>query len=234
MLEIDRISVCYDKAQILRDVSLRVDSGEVVSLIGGNGAGKTTLLRTISGLLRPASGSVRFLGQPIHHLPPYAILQLGISHIPEGREVFEEMTVGENLDLGAFVLRNEEIIRKKLREVFQLFPLLEERKKQLAGSLSGGERQMLAIARGLMSNPRMLLLDEPTLGLAPVLFSTIADVVKQLHNQGNTILLVEENAHLALSLSDRAYVLETGAVVLEGPADQLMEREEIAKAYLGM
>jgi branched-chain amino acid transport system ATP-binding protein len=234
MLEIDSISVYYDKAQILRNVSLRIKSGEVVSIIGGNGAGKTTLLRTISGLLKPASGSISFLGQPIHNLPPYGILQLGISHIPEGREVFEEMTVGENLDLGAFVLRDKEIIRQKLQQVFQLFPRLEEREKQLAGSLSGGERQMLAIGRGLMSNPKMILLDEPTLGLAPVLFSTIADVIKQLHSQGKTILLVEENAHLALSLSDRTYVLETGEVVLEGPSDQLMEREEIARAYLGM
>lgn len=234
MLEIDRLAVYYDKAQILKDVCVRVDSGEVVCIIGGNGAGKTTLLRTISGLLRPASGSIRFFGQMIHYLPHYAILRLGISHIPEGREIFEDMTVMENLDLGAFILRDKELIAKKLKQVFELFPVLGARRNQLAGSLSGGERQMLAIGRGLMSNPRMLLLDEPTLGLAPILFKTIADVIEQLHSQGSTILLVEENAHLALSLSDRGYVLETGTVVLDGPSQQLIENEDIAKAYLGI
>jgi branched-chain amino acid transport system ATP-binding protein len=234
MLEVSNLDVFYGNSQALRDVSLRVDEGEVVALVGANGAGKTTLLNTISGALRPASGSVEFLGKRIDKLSPYTIVQLGISHIPEGRKLFTAMTVRENLELGAYTSEAWKRKGETLEEVYQLFPVLKERERQSAKKLSGGEGQMVAIGRGLMSSPRLCMFDEPSYGLAPKLFSEVLEVIKRLREQGITILLVEQNVRRTLETADRAYVLENGRIVSKGKGKDLLQDDMVKKAYLGL
>ena len=234
MLKIDRLHIQYGNVQALKGISLSVEAREMVTLIGANGAGKSTTLRAISGLIRPSKGSIEFQGKRIDGLPPYRILESGIVHIPERRELFPEMTVMENLELGAYRAKGGKRLDEKLKNVFELFPVIGERKIQLAGTLSGGEQQMLAIARGIMANPRILLLDEPSLGLAPIVVDLLAEVVKALHQEGMTIVLVEQNAYMGLTLADRGYVFETGHIVLEGPSGELLKNDSVRKAYLGM
>lgn len=234
MLEVKNIDTFYGKVQALWDVSLRIDEAEVVALIGANGAGKTTLLNTISGVLRPASGSIEFLGQRIDGIAPHSIVELGISHIPEGRRIFPDMSVRENLEMGAYVRAAWKRKERTLRKVYQIFPTLEERQGQLASTLSGGERQMLAIARGLMSEPRLCLFDEPSYGLAPMLVTEIFRIIQDLREQGITILLIEQSVRQSLEIADRAYVLENGQIVLEGDGKSLLKEELIKKAYLGL
>jgi len=234
MLEVRNIDTFYGKAQALWDVSLRVDEKEIVALIGANGAGKTTLLNTISGLLRPASGSVEFLGKRIDGLPPHSIVELGISHVPEGRRLFADMSVRENLEMGAYVSEAWKRKEETLRQVYRIFPRLQERQGQLARTLSGGERQMLAIGRGLMSRPRVCLFDEPSYGLAPLLMAEIFRIIQGLRDQGIAILLVEQNVRQSLEIADRAYVLESGRIALEGNSKGLLQEELIRKAYLGL
>jgi len=234
MLEVSNIDTFYGKAQALWDVSLRIDESEIVALVGANGAGKTTLLNTISGLLRPASGSVAFLGQRIDGLTPHSIVGLGISHVPEGRRLFAEMTVRENLEMGAYPYHAWKEKGETLKQVYQVFPALEEREGQLARTLSGGEQQMLAMGRGLMSKPRLCMLDEPSYGLAPRLLLEVFQVIKSLREHGITILLIEQNVTRTLEIADRAYVLENGRVVLEGKSEKLLQEELVRKAYLGL
>ncbi len=234
LLEVEGIDVFYGELQALWGVSLKVDEGEFVALIGPNGAGKTTTLKAISGLLKPAKGQIVFDGKDITGLPPHTIAAMGIAHVPEGRQIFPGLTVLENLKIGAYVRRAREKFEESLEFVFSLFPRLKERRNQIAGTLSGGERQMLAIARGLMSRPKLLMLDEPSLGLAPKLVLEVMDTLKRLHGEGLTILLVEQNVKYALELADRAYVLETGRVVMEGPGRELLEDPRIKSAYLGI
>jgi branched-chain amino acid transport system ATP-binding protein len=234
LLELRDIDVFYGRVQALRGVSMRVASGEIVALIGSNGAGKTTTLRTISGLIRPAKGEVLFGGRAVQRYGAERLARLGIGHAPEGRRLFSRMTVRENLEMGAFARRDRAGIRADFDRVYTLFPRLRERQAQLAGSLSGGEQQMVAIGRALMTSPSVLLLDEPSLGLAPVLVDAIFEVIKEINAKGTTVLLIEQNARLALQTAARAYVLETGNVVLEGPASELMTSAEVQKAYLGM
>jgi branched-chain amino acid transport system ATP-binding protein len=234
MLEVSNLNVFYGKSQALRDVSLKVNEREIVALVGANGAGKTTLLNTISGLLRPTSGSVEFLGKRIDRLAPHTIVQLGICQIPEGRKLFTDMTVRENLEMGAYTSAAWKRRRQTLEQVYQIFPVLEERRKQSADKLSGGERQMVAIGRGLMSSPRLCMFDEPSYGLAPKLFSEVLEVIKHLREQGITILLVEQNVRQTLETADRAYVLENGQIVLEGKGKDLLQNELVKKAYLGL
>jgi branched-chain amino acid transport system ATP-binding protein len=233
LLEIEAIDVYYGRVQALRGVSLAVEEGEVVTLIGSNGAGKTTTVRTISGLIRPAAGRVVLAGEEITGLRPEAIVERGIGHAPEGRHVFSRMSVRENLDLGAYLRRDKEV-RSDMERVFELFPRLLERERQLAGTLSGGEQQMLAIGRALMTRPRVLLLDEPSLGLAPILVETIFQVIRELNQQGVTVLLIEQNALLALRTASRGYVLETGSVVQAASAEALLASEDVKRAYLGI
>ncbi|HID87589.1 MAG TPA: ABC transporter ATP-binding protein [Anaerolineae bacterium] len=234
MLEVSHIRVCYDEIPAIHDVSFRIEEGEIVSIIGANGAGKSTLLRTISGLLHPDQGRIEFLGQRIDPLPPYRIVELGISHVPEGRRIFQYMTVQRNLRLGAYTQKSEEIREETLQQIFEIFPVLKERMNQRAGTLSGGEQQMLAIARGLMSRPKLLMLDEPSLGLMPTLVTQVFDTIRRINAEGTTILLVEQNVREALELADRAYVLMTGNIVLEGTGKELLETDLVRKAYLGM
>ncbi len=233
MLELREIDVFYGGIRALKSVSLQVNEGELVTLIGSNGAGKTTTLRAISGLLHPRKGEIIYDGEPIHTLSPYHIVQRGISHCPEGRHIFGNLTVDENLRLGAIQRRDAQEVRRDREWVFSLFPVLAERLRQLGGTLSGGEQQMLAIGRSLMSRPRLILLDEPSLGLAPVLVDTIFDVLRQLKESGRTILLVEQNAHLALEIADRGYVLETGRLILHDTAEALRANEQVEQSYLG-
>lgn len=233
MLELREIEVAYGNIRALKGISLTVAEGELVTLIGANGAGKSTTLKTISGLLRPKSGTLLYRNQPLEHLPPHKIVALGISHCPEGRHLFGRLTVAENLRLGAIQRRDPENVRRDIERVYQLFPILKERSTQLAGTLSGGEQQMLAIGRALMSRPQLLLLDEPSLGLAPVLVAAIFDTIRQLKREGATILLVEQNARLALDIADRAYVMETGRVTLQGPAMELKHNPQVEHTYLG-
>jgi len=234
MLEVSNLDVFYGKSQALRDVSLRVNEGEIVALVGANGAGKTTLLNTISGLLRPASGSVEFLGKRIDRLAPHKIVHLGICQIPEGRKLFTDMTVGENLEMGAYTSEAWKRKKETLEQVYQVFPVLKERQRQSAKKLSGGEGQMVAIGRGLMSNPRLCMLDEPSYGLAPKLFSEVLEVIKHLREQGITIFLVEQNVRRTLETADRAYVMENGQIVLEGKGKDLLQDGMVKKAYLGL
>ena len=222
MLKIDNIDVYYGAIHALKGISLEVKEGEIVTLIGANGAGKSTTLRTISGLLKPKTGSITFLGQDIAGVRAHEIVKKGISQVPEGRRVFAEMTVMENLDLGAFVRKDKAGIQQDLKHVFELFPRLEERKNQSAGTLSGGEQQMLAMGRALMSRPKLLLLDEPSMGLAPLLIKEIFNIIVDINKSGTTVLLVEQNANMALSIANRAYVLETGTITIEGDAQQLL------------
>jgi branched-chain amino acid transport system ATP-binding protein len=234
MLEVSKLNVFYGKSQALRDVSLKVNEKEIVALVGTNGAGKTTLLNTVSGLLRPASGSVEFLGKRIDRLAPHRIIQLGICQIPEGRKLFSDMTVGENLEMGAYSSAAWRRKKETLEQVYQVFPVLKERRNQSAKKLSGGERQMVAIGRGLMSSPRLCMFDEPSYGLAPKLFSEVLEVIKQLRAQGITIFLVEQNVRNTLEVADRAYVLENGQIVLEGKGKDLLQNELVKRAYLGL
>ncbi|MDO8682857.1 MAG: ABC transporter ATP-binding protein [Armatimonadota bacterium] len=233
MLELDNIDVFYGAIQALHGVSLHVDEGEVVTLIGSNGAGKSTALRAISGLMRPSKGQIRFAGKKLNDVRPDEIVKLGICQAPEGRRVFANMTVIENLELGAYSRKDQAAIRSDFDGIFTLFPRLKERSDQMAGTLSGGEQQMLAIGRALMSKPRLLLLDEPSLGLAPVLVKEIFRIIGDISKRGTTILLVEQNAHQSLALASRGYVLESGQVVLEDSAKSLLQNELVRKAYLG-
>ncbi len=233
ILEINDINVFYGAIHAIKGISLSVDAGEIVTLIGANGAGKSTTLRTISGLLHPKTGTISFLGKRIDEMKANQIVQEGISQVPEGRKIFAEMTVMENLELGAFIRSDQKEINEDLKMVFTRFPRLEERRDQLAGTLSGGEQQMLAMGRALMSRPKLLLLDEPSMGLAPLLIREIFNIIVDINKAGTTILLVEQNANMALSIANRAYVLETGRITLSGDAKELAASEEIRKAYLG-
>ena len=233
LLEVAGLDVYYGAVHALKGVSLNAGVGEIVTLIGANGAGKTTLLRTLSGLVRPRAGTVRFEGRDITRLPPHEIVGLGVSQAPEGRMIFANLSVEDNLELGAYRRRDRPGIAADRARVFQLFPRLEERRRQIGGTLSGGEQQMLAIGRALMSRPRLLLLDEPSLGLAPLLVREIFKTIQEINRAGVTVLLVEQNAHMALSVARRGYVLETGTVRLEDEAVRLLQNEEVKKAYLG-
>jgi len=234
MLEVRNIDTFYGKSQALWDVFLRVGEGEIVALVGANGAGKTTLLNTISGLLRPTSGSVEFLGQRIDGLPSHSIVELGISHIPEGRRLFADMSVRENLEIGAYVHEAWKRKDETLRQVYEIFPILQERQGQLARTLSGGEQQMVAMGRGLMSRPKLCMFDEPSYGLAPMLVTEIFRIIRDLRDKGMSILLVEQNVRQSLEIADRACVLENGRIALEGGCQELLQEELIRKAYLGL
>ena len=232
LLSVNDIHVYYGAIHAVKGVSLEVNEGEVVTLIGANGAGKSTVLNTISGLLRAKSGTIDFMGTPINTMAPNKIVQLGLAQCPEGRRVFAHMTVEENLEMGAFTRANA-TVEPGLEKVYELFPRLKERRRQVAGTLSGGEQQMLAISRALMSKPKLMMLDEPSMGLAPILVDQVFDIIKELHSAGTTILLVEQNARKALQIADRAYVLETGSITLSGTGAELAKSDEVRKAYLG-
>jgi len=234
MLELKDLKVAYEKVQVLWDISFSIKAGDVVTLLGSNGAGKSTTVKTIQGILKPKSGSIKFMDKHIEGLPAYKIVDKGIALVPEGREIFPKMSVFENLILGAYVPRAKESLDESLEWVLKLFPKLEERKKQLAGTMSGGEQQMLAIARALMSKPKLLMMDEPSLGLAPVIVLQVFEIIKKLHEEGVTILLVEQNVHHALEIADSAYVLEKGKVILEGKGLELLDDEYVKSAYLGV
>lgn len=233
MLKVKNLEVFYGAINAIKGVNFEVNAGEIVSLIGANGAGKTTILQTLSGLIKPKSGTIEFNGENLLSIDPYKIVGKGIAHVPEGRRVFAEMSVEDNLELGAFIIKDKEKIKSGLENSYKMFPRLEERKKQLAGTLSGGEQQMLAMARALMSDPDIVLMDEPSMGLSPVLVQEIFNIIVDINKKGKTILLVEQNANMALSIANRAYVLETGKVVLEGNAKELLGNENVKKAYLG-
>jgi branched-chain amino acid transport system ATP-binding protein len=233
MLKVNGIDVFYGNIHALKGVSLEINEGEIVTLIGANGAGKSTLLKTLSGLLKPKSGSIEYLGNSISGKAPQSIVKVGISHVPEGRRVFANMSVEENLELGAYLRKDSKEIRNDIQSVYDLFPRLQERRKQLSGTLSGGEQQMLAMGRAIMAKPKLLLLDEPSMGLAPLMVKTIFQIIEKINQDGTTILLVEQNANMALSVADRAYVIETGRVDISGTAAELQASEEIKKAYLG-
>ncbi len=233
MLEVNNIDVHYGVIQALKGVSLKVNEGEIVVLIGANGAGKTTTLRTISGLKAPTQGTILLNGVDITNTSAQERVKMGISHVPEGRRVFPALTVLENLELGAYLRKDKDGIAQDLEMVYEHFPILRERRKQLAGTLSGGEQQMLAIGRALMSRPKILFLDEPSMGLAPILVQEIFDIINNINKAGTTVLLVEQNANMALQIADRAYVMETGSIVLSGTGSELMKSEDIKKAYLG-
>ena len=233
MLTINDINVFYGAIHAIKGVSLEVNEGEIVTLIGANGAGKSTILRTISGLLKPKTGSIQFEGQEIAGMPAHEIVKTGISQVPEGRRIFAEMSVLENLELGAFTRKDKDGIKADMELVFEHFPRLKERIGQLAGTLSGGEQQMRAMGRALMSRPRLLLLDEPSMGLAPLLIKEIFAIIQDINKTGTTVLLVEQNANMALSIAHRAYVLETGRITLSGDAKELAASDEVRKAYLG-
>ena len=232
MLEVKNINVYYGSIHAIKDISFSVEQGEVVALIGANGAGKSTILKTISGLLRTKTGSISFQNQSITTTIPHKIVAQGLAHVPEGRRIFAQMSVEENLEMGAYTRSNSEIA-PGLERVYERFPRLKERRRQTAGTLSGGEQQMLAMGRALMSHPTLLMLDEPSMGLAPILVEEIFDIIRELHKDGTTILLVEQNAQMALSVADRGYVLETGKIVLSGGGIQLLQDDAVRKAYLG-
>ncbi|MGM9607592.1 MAG: ABC transporter ATP-binding protein [Oscillospiraceae bacterium] len=232
MLKVEDINVYYGAIHAIKDISFEVSEGEVVTLIGANGAGKSTILKTVSGLLRSKTGSIEFLGEKIGSVAPHKIVNRGLAHVPEGRRVFTRMSVEENLEMGAYTRPNNEV-NDSLALVYEQFPRLKERRKQVAGTLSGGEQQMLAMGRALMSKPKLLMLDEPSMGLAPILVDQIFEIIHSLHQAGTTILLVEQNAQMALSVADRGYVLETGRIVNSGEGKALLEDESVKKAYLG-
>ena len=234
LLELEGVDAAYGRIQALRGVTLQVQKGEVVALIGSNGAGKTTTLRTISGLMHPQKGSIRFDGQDISRTPPSKIVELGVCQSPEGRRLFPRMTVLDNLRMGAYTRNDRPGIASDMERVFKLFPRLQERRTQIAGTLSGGEQQMLAMGRALLARPKLLMLDEPSLGLAPILVETIFSIVLEINSQGTTVLLVEQNANKALEVAHRGYVLETGAIVQTGSGKELLSSSEVQKAYLGM
>ena len=233
MLKVENLSVHYGVIEAVKNVSFEVNEGEVVTLIGANGAGKTSILRTISGLVRPSSGTISFLGNEIQKVPARKIVADGLSQVPEGRHVFAGLTVMENLEMGAFLRNNREENQANLKKIFARFPRLEERKNQDAATLSGGEQQMLAMGRALMSQPKLLLLDEPSMGLAPIFIQEIFDIIQDIQKQGTTVLLIEQNANKALAIADRGYVLETGKIVLSGTGQELLASDEVRKAYLG-
>jgi len=232
LLKLENVHTYYGHIHALKGISLEVNKGEVVTLIGANGAGKSTTLRSISGLARPRSGKITFEGTPLNNLPPHKITRMGVGHVPEGRRIFPELTVRENLEMGAFTVSRHEMA-ERMEYAFTLFPRIKERINQLGGTLSGGEQQMLAMARGLLLNPRILLLDEPSMGLAPVLVDQIFEIIQQLHAQGTTILLVEQNARMALQVADRGYILQSGQIVMADSAKVLQNSEVVRKAYLG-
>jgi branched-chain amino acid transport system ATP-binding protein len=234
LLELEDVHVRYGPIEALHGISLRVEAGTIVTLIGGNGAGKSTTLRTISGLLAPTSGRITFEGRPIHGRPPHTVLALGIAHVPEGRQIFPNLSVWENLRLGAFRARRKDGVTGRLEEVLHQFPVLRERAKQLGGTLSGGEQQMLAIGRALMTQPRLLMLDEPSLGLAPLYVQRVIEIVQALNAQGMAILLVEQRVQAALRIAEQGYVLETGRIVLADNGARLLDNEELKRAYLGI
>ena len=233
MLKVTDLQVYYGVIQAIKGISFEVNEGEVIALIGANGAGNTTILHTITGLVEAKGGTVEFEGKNITKMPGHKIVTLGMAHVPEGRRVFSELTVLENLKMGAYTRKNKTEVEESLRMVYKRFPRLEERKNQLSGTLSGGEQQMLAMGRALMSHPKIILMDEPSMGLSPIFVNEIFDIIKEVSASGTTVLLVEQNAKKALSIADRAYVLETGKIVLEGDAKQLMNDESVKKAYLG-
>ena len=232
MLKVNDINVYYGAIHAIKGVSFEVNDGEVVTLIGANGAGKSTTLNTVCGLLHTRTGSIEFLEKNLATVPAHKIVELGMAHVPEGRRIFQQMTVEENLEMGAYT-QSRASVDPNLERVYEQFPRLKERRKQVAGTLSGGEQQMLAMGRGLMSNPKLLMLDEPSMGLAPILVEQIFDIIKRLHQAGTTILLVEQNARMALSVANRGYVLETGKIVATGTGDELLHDEAVKKAYLG-
>lgn len=233
MLEVENINVFYGAIHALKGISFHIEQGEIVTLIGGNGAGKSTSLNTISGLLRPRGGDVRYQGQSLIEVPPQNIVRLGVIQVPEGRRIFPKLSVQENLEMGAYIYNDKEKIKEDMEAVMKRFPRLRERRKQFGGTLSGGEQQMLAIARALMSRPALLLLDEPSMGLSPILVEQIFEIIREINTQGTTILLVEQNAQMALSIADRGYVLETGRITIEGDAQELLENPQVIEAYLG-
>lgn len=233
MLEIKDVEVFYGMIQAIKGVSFQVNEGEVIALIGANGAGKTTILHSITGLIAPRKGQIFFEGQDITTTPAHKIVSMGMAHVPEGRRVFAQLTVLENLKMGAFTRRDKEEVEESLIRVYKRFPRLEERKNQMAGTLSGGEQQMLAMGRALMSRPRIILMDEPSMGLSPIFVNEIFDIIREVSEGGTTVLLVEQNAKKALSIADRAYVLETGRIVLDGKAEDLLNDDSVKKAYLG-
>lgn len=232
MLRIDDVRAFYGKVEVLKKITLEVNEGEVVTIVGANGAGKTATLRTISRLMK-SEGSIKFLGTPIDHCPPDVVVKMGVAHVPEGGGIFPDMTVMENLELGACLRRDKVGIKKDMETVHGLFPILKDRKGQFAGTLSGGERQMLAIGRGLMANPKLLLLDEPSNGLSPLMVQQLGNIIKEISNMGKTVLLVEQNARMALKISTRAYVLEVGRITLHGSAGEIMNNDHVRTAYLG-
>ena len=232
LLDVKNINVYYGAIHAVKDISFQVEEGEIVTLIGANGAGKSTTLQTISGLLHTRTGSIEFMGKSIHGVPAHRLVAHGLAQVPEGRRVFSQMTVEENLEMGAFTQPGS-TVAPNLERVYEQFPRLKERRRQVAGTLSGGEQQMLAMGRALMSNPKLLMMDEPSMGLAPILVEQIFDIIKSLHKAGTTILLVEQNARMALSVADRGYVLETGRITLTGPGKTLLADETVKKAYLG-
>lgn len=233
MLSVNNLQVHYGMIQAIKDVSFEVNEGEVIALIGANGAGKTTILHTVSGLLQPTKGSVIFEGQDITKIPAHKIVSLGMAHVPEGRRVFAQLTVLENLKLGAYTRKDKNEMEETLQMIYKRFPRLEERKNQIAGTLSGGEQQMLAMGRALMSHPKIILMDEPSMGLSPIFVEEVFKIIRDISAEGVTVLLVEQNAKKALNIADRAYVLETGNIILQGDAKKLMNDESVKKAYLG-
>lgn len=235
ILELCDVQTFYGNIKVLKDICVNLSAGEIVTLIGANGAGKTTTLMSISGIVPPRSGQIIFEGAPIHDLPPDGIVALGISQVPEGRRIFPRLTVAENLDMGAFLRKDKENIKRDMDYIFTLFPLLAERRGQFGGTLSGGEQQMLAISRALMARPRLLLLDEPSLGLAPLVVKLIFDIIQKINAEsGTTIFLVEQNANMALKVAHRGYVMENGSITMEGSASSLLDNEDVKKAYLGI
>ena len=233
MLKVKNLSVHYGMIQAIKDISFEVNEGEIVTLIGANGAGKSTILRTISGLVKPSSGEIEYLGKPIHNVATRKIVEQGIAQVPEGRHVFKGLTVQENLDLGSFTRKDKQNFAGDLEAVFERFPILRERKNQDAATLSGGEQQMLAMGRALMTKPKLLLLDEPSMGLAPIFIKEIFHIIQDIQKQGTTILLIDQNANVALKIANRGYVLETGNIVLTGTGEELLASDEVQKAYLG-
>ena len=233
MLKVENLEVFYGVINAIKGVSFEVNEGEIIALIGSNGAGKTTILHTITGLVAPKAGSIVFEGHELTKTPAHKIVKMGMAHVPEGRRIFQQLSVYENLKLGAFTLTDKNVIEKNLKYVYEHFPRLKERKNQIAGTLSGGEQQMLAMGRALMSNPKIILMDEPSMGLSPILVSEIFNIIKEVSADGTTVLLVEQNAKKALAIADRAYVLETGKIAFSGDAKELMHDEKIKKAYLG-
>ncbi len=233
MLSIENLQVNYGAINALQGISFSLEKGEIVALIGANGAGKSTTLNTISGLLKPHEGNIMFEGQEIHQKPPQELVRKGIIQVPEGRKIFSRMLVWENLEMGAYLQPDRSVIKQDIENVFTMFPRLKERRNQVSGTLSGGEQQMLAIARGLMAHPVLLLLDEPSMGLSPILVEQIFDIIQEINEKGTSILLVEQNAQMALAIADRAYVMETGKIVLQGTGDELLENSSVIEAYLG-